>query len=173
MADSRAQGTEAQKAAAMSDLLLEWMSFRGKGRLNELPAELVAGPPRRMLDDLSMLGHIEMPDASSWQIAAPVLAGLSPEESEKPAAILCGARTPALTGRVASACGTAGAQLNLTPVSDRPSRICITAPSIGLLADVAALAGVPFQNNAAYTLLACLPGIRNWPRRSLARSTSI
>jgi hypothetical protein len=43
----------------MSDLLLEWMSFRGNGRLDELPAELTSGPPRRVLDDLSMLGHVE------------------------------------------------------------------------------------------------------------------
>jgi hypothetical protein len=152
----------------MSDLLLEWMSFRCRGRLNELPAELMAGPPRRMLDDLSMLGHIEMPSASSWQIAAPVLAGLSLEEGEEPSAILCGARTPALIGRVASACGTVGARLNLTPLPNRPSRICVTAPLVSLLADVGELAGVPFQNNAGYTLLACLPGIRDWPRQPCA-----
>jgi hypothetical protein len=149
----------------MSDLLLEWMSFRRKGRLDELPAELMAGPPRRMLDDLNMLGHIEMLSASSWQVAVPVLAGLPPNESQVPAAILCGARTPALTGRIASACGTVGAQLNLTPVPNRPSRICITAPSLSLVADVAEVAGVPFQSNAAYTLLACLPSIRDWPRQ--------
>lgn len=165
MAQSCAQGAQAQTAVPMSDLLLEWMSFRCKGRLNELSAELMAGPPRRMLDDLSMLGHIEMPSASSWQIAAPVLAGLPRDESQVDAAILCGARTPALTGRVASACGTVGAQLNITPVPNRPSRICITAPSLSLLADVAQFACIPFQRNAAYTLLACLPGIRNWPRQ--------
>ena len=149
----------------MSDLLLEWMSFRCKGRLTDLPAELMTGPPRRMLDDLSMLGHIEMPNASSWQIATPVLAGLPPHESEIPAAILCGARTPAVTDRLASACGTVGAQMNFTPVPNRPSRIRVTASSLGQLADMAGLAGVPFQNNAAYTLLACLPGIRDWPRQ--------
>ena len=149
----------------MSDLLLEWMSFRCHGRLNELPAELMAGPPRRMLDDLSMLGHIEMPNASSWQVAAPVLAGLASDESEMPAAILCGARTPAVTGRVASACGTVGAQLNLAPIPNRPSRICVTAPSLSHLVEVGGVAGIPFQNNAAYTLLACLPGIRDWPRQ--------
>jgi hypothetical protein len=149
----------------MSDLLLEWMSFRRTGRLNELPAELMAGPPRRMLDDLSMLGHIEMPNASRWQIAAPVLAGLPPDEGPAHAAILCGARTPALTGRIASACGTVGAELNLTPAPNRPSRICITAPSANVLADAAELAGIRFQNSAAYTLLACLPAIRNWPRQ--------
>jgi hypothetical protein len=57
------------------------------------------------------------------------------------------------------------AQLNnLTPVPNRPSRICVTAPTRGLVADVAELAGVPFESNAAYTLLACLPSIRDWPR---------
>src|SRR5437016_3719117 len=128
MAEGCAQGAQAEKAAPMSDLLLEWMSFRCTGRLKELPGELMTGPPRRMLDDLSMLGHIEMPSASSWRIAAPVLAGLPQDESQMPAAILCGARTPALTGRIASACGTVGAQLTLTPFPNRPSRISISAP---------------------------------------------
>jgi hypothetical protein len=149
----------------MSNLLLEWMSFRSTGRLNELPPELSHGPPRRMLDDLSMLGHIEMPSASSWRIAPPVLAGLCQDENQEPAAVLCGARTPAVIERVANASRTIGAQMSETPVRNRPSHIRIAAPSMVLLADVAALAGVPLQNNAAYTLLACLPAIRDWPRR--------
>ena len=65
MAKGGQYGTQAWEAAPMSDLLLEWMSFRTEGRLEELPSELIAGPPRRMLDDLSMLGHIEMPSASA------------------------------------------------------------------------------------------------------------
>jgi hypothetical protein len=148
----------------MSDLLLEWLSFRGKGRLNDLPAGLVQGAPRRILDDLSMLGHVEVPDTSSWQVTPPALAGLPLDDGE-PSAILCGARTPAVTGRVASACGIVGARMTVAPVLNRPSRICVSAPSVRLLADAAEHAGIVFQNNAAYTLLACLPGIRDWPRQ--------
>ncbi len=149
----------------MSDLLLEWMSFRFESRLDELPSELIPGPPRRMLDDLSMLGHIEMPSASSWRIAPPVLAGLPLHQGQEAAAILCGARTPGVMARVANGSNANGARMAVTPVPNRPSHVRIAAPSVAVLADVAAQVGIPLQHDAAYTLLACLPTIRDWPRR--------
>ncbi len=150
----------------MSDLLLEWMSFRGEGRLNELPRELTtSGTPRRLLDDLSMLGHIEMLSASSWRMTPPVLAGLPRHQDQELAAVLCGARTPGVLSRVSVACTASGAQITVTPVPNRPALVRIAASSMAVLVRVSAQAGIPLQNDAAYTLLACLPTIRTWPRR--------
>lgn len=150
----------------MSDLLLEWMSFRGEGRLNDLPTELNPSPPRRILDDFSMLGHLEMPTASSWRIAPPVLAALPSQKNPGLAAVLCGARTPGVLTRLATACSTIGVPMLVAPVPNRPSLIRVEAPSMGVMVEVAAHAGVPLQNDAAYTLLACLPAISGWPRRA-------
>ncbi len=149
----------------MSDLLLEWMSFRNEGRLDDLPAELAASPPRRLLDDFSMLGHLEMTGSSSWRVAPPVLASLARHGGDFAAGVLCGARTPGLLARVADASGKHGSGMSVTPVPDRPSIVRIVAPSVAALADVAVAAGIHLQDNAGYTLLACLPTIGKWPRR--------
>ncbi len=149
----------------MSDLLLEWMSFRNEGRLDDLPATLAASPPRRLLDDLSMLGHLETTNAFSWRIAPPVLASMAQQGGDLAAGVLCGARTPAVLARVADASSKHGARMSVTTVPDRPSIVRIMAPSVAALADVAVTADVHLQRNAGYTLLACLPTIRKWPRR--------
>ena len=61
----------------MTDLLLEWMSFRGAGRTDDVPAELADGAAaRRIVDDFAMLGHLELVNGAAWRIAPPVLAGL-------------------------------------------------------------------------------------------------
>lgn len=149
----------------MSDLLLEWMSFRCDGRLADLPLDLIHGPPRRMLDDLSMLGHVEVPTSSSWRIAAPVLAGTPTENNPEPAAVLCGARTPGVIARVERAATAAGAWLHVTAIPNRPSQIRVVARNMADLKEVAVRASMSIQMDAAYTLLACLPTIRNWPRQ--------
>jgi hypothetical protein len=157
-------GSQHQEDAPMSDLLLEWMSYRREGRFEELPAHLNSAPPRRVIDDLSTLAHIETVSPSSWRIAPPVLAGLPSDQVSQEIAVLCGARTPGVLSRIANACGKAGAEMRTTAIPDRPSLVQIVCPSKATVAEVAAEAGVPLQREAAYTLLACLPAIRDWPR---------
>ena len=149
----------------MSDLLLEWMSFRRSGDLADVPADF-AGSTRvqRIADDLSMAGHLEMTALSSWRIAPPVLAGF-PGDAKGPAtAILCGARTSGVLARLDAASTGQAVTLNTTAVPGRPSIVSLDAASARDLMAAADRAGLRFQRDAAFTLLACLPTIRQWPR---------
>ncbi len=149
----------------MSDLLLKWMSFRGLGRMDDISAEILGDTPmRRMVDNLAMLGHLEIVNRVSWRIAPPVLAGLPSDRANGPSAILCGARTPGVLTSLDTACRNAGAQMTVTVVPDLPSIIRVTTASKTVLASAAAEAGIPLQRETAFTLLACVPAIRNWPR---------
>ena len=150
----------------MTDRLLEWMSFRRAGRLSDVVHDLGnAGSVRRTVDDLATLGHLELLPDASWRIAPPVLASL-PNGSVGPvSAVLCGARTPEVLASLASACSRDGVQLVTETATARPSVVRVMAASISELAAVAAAAGVPIQREAAFTLLACTPTIRDWPRK--------
>lgn len=149
----------------MTDRLLEWMSFRGAGRIDDAPADLAGGSPaHRAVDDFAMLGHLERVTATSWRIAPPVLAGLPGSVDGSVSAVLCGARTPAVLTGLAAACRGAGAQMALTPVPGRPAVVRVRAPSTSALAAVADEARLALQHDAAFTLLACTPAIRDWPR---------
>jgi hypothetical protein len=149
----------------MSDLLLEWMSFRGEGRLDSLPAEHLPASPQRVLGSLSELGHIEITTNTTWRIAPPVLACLPHQPDAGPSAVLSGARTPGVLRRLEAACHLAGARIDISQTTSWPSVMRVSAPSYGLLADTAGRAGIMFQYDAGYTLLACIPAIREWPRR--------
>lgn len=153
----------------MSDLLLEWMSFRMFGDLSEVPTDFTGGTRvQRIADDLSMLGHLEMTTASSWQIAPPVLASF-PEDAKGPStAILCGARTAGVLARLNAACTAQAITVNTIAVPGRPSIVSLSASSSRDLAAAAELAGLRLQNNAGFTLLACLPIISQWPRTPCA-----
>jgi hypothetical protein len=152
----------------MTDQLLEWMSFRGAGWTEDLPAGLTGdSPARRVVDDFAMLGHLELLSATSWRITPPVLAGLPPE-AQGLGAVLCGARTPGVLNAIAAACAREGAQMVVTAVPNRPSVVNVTAQSKMVLASVAEAARMVFQNDAAFTLLACTPAIRDWPRTPCA-----
>ncbi len=149
----------------MTDRLLEWMSFRRTGRISDIPADLAdAGAVRRTVDDFATLGHLELLQDASWKITPPVLAGL-PRRSDGPvSAVLCGARTPGVVASLASACTSVGAQLVTEAAAARPSVVRAMAASQSGLAAVAFAAGIPFQHDAALTLLACTPTIKDWPR---------
>jgi hypothetical protein len=149
----------------MSDLLLEWMSFRGEGRIQDLPAELIGGAPRRLLNDLALLAHIEVTDSSRWRVAPPVLAELPVLERNDAQAVLCGARTPGVVEALRTGCRTAGAEMHMAAISDRPSVVVISSTSKPGLRDAALASSIPLQSDAAYTLLACLPSVREWPRK--------
>jgi hypothetical protein len=149
----------------MTDRLLEWMSFRRTGRLSDVPADLAdAGAVRRTVDNLATLGHLEVLPNSNWRIAPPVLAGLPERADGLVSAVLCGARTPAVLDTLASAGASAGVQLTINPTDARPAIVRLTGASSGEVAAVAAAAGIPLQPDAALTLLACTPTIRDWPR---------
>lgn len=153
----------------MTDLLLEWMSFRGAGRTDNVPAELANGAAAyRIVDDFAMLGHLELVNGTAWRIAPPVLAGLSGGASESPGAVLCGARTPGVLAGLSAACQSAGAQMAFTSVNGRPAVVRVTAPSTTVLASVADAARIALQHDAAFALLACTPAIRDWPRTPCA-----
>ena len=153
----------------MTDLLLKWMSFRGAGRADDVPAELAAGAAtRQIVDDFSILGHLESLSGTAWRIAPPTLAGLPGGMDESTGAILCGARTPGVLAGLSAACHSAGAQMALTPMRGRPAVIRVTAPSSMVLASVADTARLALQHNAAFTLLTCTPAIRDWPRTPCA-----
>ena len=149
----------------MTDMLLEWMSFRGSVRLPDVPGELTGGEDaRRILRDFVTLGHLEAIDPSFWRIAPPVLAGLPPEESGS-AAVLCGARTASLLRRLSEACASEGAWMERNEVAGRPALIRVAAQGASVLASTADAAGIPLQNDAGFTLLACTPTIGEWPRK--------
>lgn len=149
----------------MTDRLLEWMSFRRSGRLGDIASDLAnAGAVRRTVDDMATLGHIELLPGADWKVAPPVLAMLPRRPDGAITAVLCGARTPSVLASLASACASAGVQLDTQPAAARPSVIRVTAGSNSGLAAAASAAGIPLQHDAALTLLACTPAIRNWPR---------
>jgi hypothetical protein len=147
----------------MTGLALQWMSFRRSGKIADLSADLTGGVGgHRFVEDLVILGHAERTGADGWRIAPPVLAGLPREAGT--AAVLCGARTPALLESLEKACCTAGTQVESVQQGTVPATITVTASSLDALTQVAEAAGVPFQAEAGLHVLACTPSIREWPR---------
>lgn len=149
----------------MSDLLLEWASYRLSGRRDDLPEELLDGErPVWVLADFAALGHLDPLSDERWRVAPPTLAAIWDDTGLAVSAILCGARTPMILRRLRDACSRAGGTITETIQPRRPTTITVTTPETGDLAAIAADAGLLFQRDAAFTLLACLPTIRNWPR---------
>lgn len=147
----------------MTDLALQWMSFRRSGKITDLGADLTgSASSRRLVDDLVTLGHAERTEVDGWRVAAPVLAGLPLDAGA--VAVLCGARTPALLESLNRASASAGARMHSMQKGSVPATITVTAPSPDALAQAAEAAGVPFQAEAALHMLACTPSIREWPR---------
>jgi hypothetical protein len=149
----------------MTDLLLEWLSYRGAGRRDDLPEDLLQRePPAWMLADLAALGHLDLLPDRRWRVAPPVLASTADDSGLAPRAILCGARTPKILARLQDAVAKSGAELRETPEPSRPSILEVTAKSFADLPEIAVDASIIFQRDAGFTLLACLPTIRHWPR---------
>jgi hypothetical protein len=153
----------------MSEQLLEWMSFKGFGEVQDLPAQLTGDSrAQHLADDLSMLGHIEMTALTTWRIAPPVLAELPGELEEPITAVLCGARTAGVLAKLENACRRTEVEIDVTRQENRPSVVALRAATRQALTDTANRAGVPLQRNAAFTLLSCLPTISAWPRTPCA-----
>jgi hypothetical protein len=169
MANRGEQSAPHEEGAPMSDALLEWMSYRHEGRVGDIPAELHGWSVWRLVDNLSTLGHIELDNDRGWRVAPPVLAGLpSAQASSEQTSVLCGARTAGVLAALARSCSNAGAQMHVEAVRNQPSRVLVVCPSRSVLTTVAAGAKIALQHDAAYTLLACLPTVRNWPRTPCA-----
>jgi hypothetical protein len=149
----------------MSDQLLEWISFRGSGALDVLPATDKGVTSRRALGNLSLLGHLELKD-KAWRVAPPVLAALPIKDQQQAAAVLCGARTRGVLRRLNEASLSTGGVIEEIGQPAGPTLIRVTSCSHEALVDTAALAGIRFQADAAYTLLACVPSIGRWPRQA-------
>lgn len=149
----------------MTERLLEWMSFRRAGRMSDLPADLADGVVVwRTVDNLAVLGHLELLNGTSWKVTPPILAGLPRYASRGAAAVLCGARTPGVLASLTAGCQSIGAKIEAVSVPSRPAVIRVTATSTAELVSVASAARIPLQHDAAFTLLACTPNIRDWPR---------
>lgn len=149
----------------MGDTLLEWLSYAGQGRIDDLPADLVSGLRHKLMDRLVTLGHVEMLTASTWRVAPPCLAELPPGAAGCHAAVLCGARTPGVLTRLSAACEVGAGSLTASEVEGLPAIVKVECLTRSDLRRIAALSGVPLQDDAAFTLLACLPAIAAWPRQ--------
>jgi len=154
----------------MSDTLLEWMSYAGQGRIDDLPQELAGtGTARhRLIDTLVTLGHAEVPTTSTWRIAVPCLAELPIEPSGRHVAVLCGARTPGVLHRLTAACESSSGTLRSAAAGHVPSIVEVECSSRSDLRRISMHAGIALQDEAAFTLLACLPTISSWPREPRA-----
>ena len=163
MAERKAAGS-ANLENALTDSLLEWMSFRGLGRIANLPPDLVGEESgRRIVETMAVLGHVESADRDVWRVAPPVLAGL-PANAQSWDAVLCGARTSGLLSRLGAACDRHGVGLRRSRVADAPEVIRISSFSCSALEAAAGEAEVIFQRDSAFTLLACTPSVEEWPR---------
>lgn len=149
----------------MTERLLEWMSFRRTGKISDIPSELAEGNVRTVLNGLATLGHLELLPNENWMIAPPILAGLPSQPDGAANAVLCGARTPGLLASLSTACANAGVLLETIERPQGPAVVRVAAASDRALSSVASAAGLPFQDDAALTLLACTPSIREWPRK--------
>src|ERR1700684_2470789 len=105
----------------MTDALLEWISYRQIGRIDDLPAERrgIAG------SNWSALGHIEVIGGSTWRIAPPTLACIPGNASSGFSAVLCGGRTAGVVHKLHAACQNSGAIIQNTAQDANPSRILI------------------------------------------------
>jgi len=146
------------------DGLLEWMSYRKSGGKNSVREFLRDRESESLaLYRLSVLGHVERDAEHRWRIAPPVLAGSSGQNGSS--SVLCGARTPALLRRLRSACSNAGATCRETEQAVGPAVITVHTEGPDRMREVADQSAIPLQDDAAFTMLACLPEIREWSGR--------
>lgn len=140
--------------------LLFWASAIGSGpesSFKRRATELV--PPRRgapsafsrSIWSLSSLAHCEFGEAAGegWRVAPPVLAAGDPVGAVS--AVLCGARSATLLGRLLEA---AGDSANVVGQRDGPDAVRIDMPSADDLIRFSRQAGLPIQWNAPLAVVA-------------------
>jgi len=151
------------------ELLLSWMAHVGEGswgafrravdqladRDGDEESRDVA--PRRARRALAELGHVAffVGDGADWTVCAPVLGGLP----SGAAAVLCGARTPALVDGLRACCEAAGCRVLLEEQSFAPPRIEV-AGNDQALRQAADASGIPFVPNLPRVLAASVESVR-------------
>lgn len=143
----------------MNELLL-WMSARHSGSAEAFRSKvaelgLLGGrSPQRIAQwNLGNLGHAEFaPRAGgdAWRIAPPVLAAGDPCRGGN--ALLCGARTSPMLGRLSAAFGS---QMVRRPQTGGPDIVQVTGPTAMALEAQATAARIEIQWNAPLAILAC------------------
>jgi len=97
-----------------------------------------------------------------WRVAPPVLAAHAAPEGFR--AVFCGARSPALLGRILDLGKECGCE-RMAPL-DSPEVIRFYAPKINLLSDIALRARVHFQPYAPRWILSCIRPYEPTTRRN-------
>jgi hypothetical protein len=115
---------------------------------------------------LADLGHVEFAFYGDlrWAACPPVLAWLP--QREEPAAVLCGARTERLVDQLHDRAAEAGlaVQQRAQPGGEGPVALVVPAPDRDAGEDLARLATLPSQANAAGFLAGCLPPLEGYAR---------
>jgi len=149
------------------DLVLEWLSFRGHGRLSDVASSVAAvmdSPPRTRayaarayLRRLEVLGHLDLQwSEGKWRIRPTVLTQLPGSSA---IALVIGKRTAELEGRLESE----AVLHRVVPPTSRtvslgdPGILLLEYDSEAELSDVATNAGAKFIPCAALDLAANLP----------------
>lgn len=141
------------------DVLLHWMTHLGEGSWDGYKEAVAKLAPRdedvydlqvRLRWHLSDMGHAGffVDGSRRWRMFPPILAGLSGAPG---AAVLCGGRTPQLSGAVAAAAQTAGCLFTSEETADAPTTIRV----VGAPADMpraAAGGGIRFVSDYAQVL---------------------
>lgn len=172
-----------EAAAVKANELLFWLSARVQGSWEQfksaveelhLPEDLLNS---RSGDDesnwigfpmhqslrfmLSRLGHVEFfanGCERGWRVTPPSWTLLL---TDKPRAILCGARTPQLLRRVETAISEP-ASLAIGQAADIPASYCIDAPSRERLVEAVSKSGIPLLENVPLLILNALPPLSDW-----------
>jgi hypothetical protein len=138
--------------------LLHWMSAKGMGsamafrlKVSELGA---ADPPRHKWVEwnLAKLGHAEFEpsaDGAGWRVAPPILA--AGDFSSPCRAVLCGARTPKILGRLGTS--TVVGELSSVDHRNAPDTIEVVANDPRRMCEIAEAAGLSVQWNTSLALL--------------------
>lgn len=141
------------------DILLHWMTHMGEGSWDGFKDAVARlAPQDEALDELfvrlrlclSDMGHAEFFVGGSrrWRMLPPVLGGLA---AKPDVAVLCGGRTPQLSGILATSAKAAGCLVSLEDAADGPTTLRVTGEPAAL-AGAAAAVGVRFVSDYAGAL---------------------
>lgn len=168
------------------DILLHWMTHMGEGSWDGFKDAVARlAPQDEALDELFVRGRLYLSDmghaefffsgSRRWRVLPPVLAGLA---AKPDAAILCGGRTPQLSGTLTTSAEAAGCRVSLEDAADGPTALHFRGEPAAL-ASAAAAADVRFVSDYAGALCRAVvpvyemferapeePAPTNWSRKS-------
>lgn len=141
------------------DILLHWMTHLSEGSWDGFKDAVARlAPEDEALDELfvrlrlclSDMGHAEFFVGGSrrWRVLPPVLAGLA---AKPDVTVLCGGRTPQLSGTLTMSAKAAGCLVSLEDAADGPTALRVTGEPAAL-ASAADAAGVRFVSDYASAL---------------------